>query len=292
MDLRQKSVSGRLYRLMLDAAERQGLDRAKIIRNIGIDEADIAASDARVSGDKHVMMLKLAETCMSRGGPPEGDVLVYLLSFPELAGVVCNSPTLRDALRKYVAYRDLIGTRLPEFWIHGVELPQQLVDRRIGEPAAIMDIFHVTLAVGIELVKQRVAFAVEDQLPDAEPFAHLGVERRRDLELPAVEPQRDVTMIDEQVGSHQLGELRRIEVIADIGKSDRRGNAGAAQRSRQQDRLRHAIIRRLYRDPAGAVVVRAGADIERIVSDAVAHRIEQPDRLAGLRQVARTIQAA
>jgi AraC-like DNA-binding protein len=109
VDLRQKSVSGRLYRLMLDAAERQGLDRAKIIRNIGIDEADIAASDARVSGDKHVVMLKLVEACMSRGDPAEGDVLLYLLSFPELAGVVCNSPTLRDALRKYVAYRDLIG---------------------------------------------------------------------------------------------------------------------------------------------------------------------------------------
>jgi AraC-like DNA-binding protein len=109
VNLRQKSVSGRIYRLMLYAAERQGFDRAKITRDIGIDEADIAASDARVSGDKHVVMLKLAETCMSRGSPPEGDVLHCLLSFPELAGVVCNSPTLRDALRNYVEYRDLIG---------------------------------------------------------------------------------------------------------------------------------------------------------------------------------------
>lgn len=109
MDLRQKSVSGRIYRLMLDAAERQGLDRRKIAHAIGIDEADIAAADARVSGDRHVAMLNLVETRMSSGSPAEGDMLDGLLLFPELAGVVCNSPTLRDALHNYVAYRDLIG---------------------------------------------------------------------------------------------------------------------------------------------------------------------------------------
>lgn len=109
MDLRQKSVSGRISRLMLDTAERQGFDRAKIIRDSGIDAADLAASDSRVSGDKHVVLLKLVESCMSRNALPETDVLRFLSSFPELAGVVCNSPTLRDALRNYVAYRDLIG---------------------------------------------------------------------------------------------------------------------------------------------------------------------------------------
>ena len=109
MDLRQKSVSGRIYRLMLEAAENAGLDRAQLTRMIGIDEADIAAPDARVSGDKHVAMLKVAERCMSGRSAAMGDVSLCLLPFPELAGVVCNSPTLRDALRNFVAYRDLIG---------------------------------------------------------------------------------------------------------------------------------------------------------------------------------------
>ena len=109
MDLRQKSVSGRFYRLMLDAVERQGLDRAKMARSIGIDEADIAAPDARVPGDRHVMMLKRADACKLEGSLPESDVSLGLLSFPEFAGVVCNSTTLRDALRNYVAYRDLLG---------------------------------------------------------------------------------------------------------------------------------------------------------------------------------------
>jgi AraC-like DNA-binding protein len=108
VDLRQKSVSARIYRGLLDAAERAGLDRTKVAQDIGLDEADIAAADARVPGDKHVAMLHLAERCITHGAP-EGDVLGGLLYFPELAGVLCNSPTLRDALRNYVTYRDLIG---------------------------------------------------------------------------------------------------------------------------------------------------------------------------------------
>ena len=108
MDLRQKSVSARLYQGLLDAAERQGMERTKLARDMGIREADLAAADARVSGDKHVAMLKLAENSLSLGAP-EGDMLDSLLFFPELAGVLCNSPTLRDALRNFVSYRDLIG---------------------------------------------------------------------------------------------------------------------------------------------------------------------------------------
>ncbi|MFT4068892.1 helix-turn-helix domain-containing protein [Paraburkholderia sp.] len=108
MELRQKTVSARIYRGLLDAAERQGLDPAKVAHDIGIDAADIAAADARVSGDRHVAMLRLAERSMPQGAP-DGDVSQCLLYFPELAGVLCNCPTLRDALRNYVAYRDLIG---------------------------------------------------------------------------------------------------------------------------------------------------------------------------------------
>ncbi|CAM2150984.1 AraC family transcriptional regulator [Pararobbsia alpina] len=109
MDLRQKSVSARIYRLLLDAAERHGLDRAELTRQIGIDEVDLAAPDARVPGDKHLAMLRVASRCFGRGEAPPGDVSQLLLPFPELAGVVCNSPTLRDALRRFIAYRDLIG---------------------------------------------------------------------------------------------------------------------------------------------------------------------------------------
>ncbi|MGF6854670.1 helix-turn-helix domain-containing protein [Paraburkholderia sp. CI3] len=136
MDLRQKSVSARIYRGLLDAAEREGLDRTKVAHDIGIDEADIAAADARVPGDKHVAMLQLAESRLMRGAP-EGDVLDGLLYFPELAGVLCNRPTLRDALRNYVTYRDLIGN---VDWLvmqeHGDEVAFEYVTEGEGRNAS------------------------------------------------------------------------------------------------------------------------------------------------------------
>jgi hypothetical protein len=149
---------------------------------------------------------------------------------------------LLSAAECSVAHRHPINTRLPKLWVGGTKIPQQLPDWRIGEPAAIVDILHVTLAIGIEFVKQRVALPVEDQLPDAEPLAHLRIERRRHLELPAVKLKRDITMVDEQIGIHQLRELWRIQMIADIGKPDRSGDAAGAEGGSQKDRLRHAIV--------------------------------------------------
>jgi AraC-like DNA-binding protein len=109
MDLRQKSVSARIYRFMLDEAERNGFDREKVARKIGIDEVEIAASDARVAGDKHIRLLSMAERHYAKRDFPVTDVYQALCLFPELAAVVCNSMTLRDALRNFVEYREQIG---------------------------------------------------------------------------------------------------------------------------------------------------------------------------------------
>jgi AraC-like DNA-binding protein len=108
VDLRQKSVSARLYKLMFAEAERNGLDWRALGAKLEIDEATIGASDARVTGDKHVRMLKLVARCFE---PPEpiADMSLCLLPFPELAGVVFNCATLREAMLQFVEYRDLIG---------------------------------------------------------------------------------------------------------------------------------------------------------------------------------------
>ncbi len=108
MDLRNKSVSARLYKLMFAEADRIGLDWRAIGASLEIDEAAIAASDARVTGDKHVRMLKLAAQCLDAHEPIE-DMSRCLLPFPELAGVVFNCATLREAMLRFVEYRDLIG---------------------------------------------------------------------------------------------------------------------------------------------------------------------------------------
>nr|WP_234476710.1 AraC family transcriptional regulator [Paraburkholderia aspalathi] len=85
------------------------MDRNEVSRVTGIEEADIASNDARVPGDKHVRMLQIATDCFAGAAPAVTDVSLALQPFPELAGVVCNSATLKDALRNVVRYRDLIG---------------------------------------------------------------------------------------------------------------------------------------------------------------------------------------
>jgi AraC-like DNA-binding protein len=109
MELRQKTVSATLYRWLFELAQRQGYDRRALSRAIGIDETVIDAPDGRVSGDKHVRFLKLTERWPLADEVFQPNVEVRLWPFPDLAGVVCNSRTLREALRHYVKYRDLIG---------------------------------------------------------------------------------------------------------------------------------------------------------------------------------------
>jgi AraC-like DNA-binding protein len=109
MELRQKTVAATLYRWLFELAQRQGYDRHALGRAIGIDDTVIDAPDGRVSGDKHVRFLALTEGWPLADGAFQPDVEVRLWPFPDLAGVVCNSRTLREALRHYVKYRDLIG---------------------------------------------------------------------------------------------------------------------------------------------------------------------------------------
>lgn len=109
MELRQKTVSAALYRWLFELAERQGYDRRALGRAIGIDETVIDAADGRVSGDRHVRFLKLAENWPLADEVFQPDIEMRLWPFPDLAGVVCNSGTLREALRHFVKYRDLIG---------------------------------------------------------------------------------------------------------------------------------------------------------------------------------------
>lgn len=92
MDLRNKSVSARLYKLMFAEADRIGLDWRAIGASLEIDEAAIAASDARVTGDKHVRMLKLAAQCLDAHEPME-DMSRCLLPFP-------NSPAWCSIARR------------------------------------------------------------------------------------------------------------------------------------------------------------------------------------------------
>src|ERR1700722_3271176 len=109
MELLQKSVSARVHRWFLELAEQNGRDRRVVCRTVGIGEDSLDASDARVAGDKHVRMVKMAADWTRPVELPQRGIAGWLQLFPELAGVVCNCSTLREALRRLVEFRDLIG---------------------------------------------------------------------------------------------------------------------------------------------------------------------------------------
>ncbi|RQR57560.1 AraC family transcriptional regulator [Burkholderia sp. Bp9125] len=109
MELRQKSVSIRIYRWLFDEAHAGGIDAAPLYAALGIGPADLNDDARRIAGDRHVAALQLASRWPLSWRRPPPQVVPWLTPFPELAGVACNAATMRDALRGYLRYRDLIG---------------------------------------------------------------------------------------------------------------------------------------------------------------------------------------
>ncbi|MGU7781821.1 helix-turn-helix domain-containing protein [Burkholderia sp. PU8-34] len=108
MKLQQKSVSIRIYRWLFDEARARGIDAAPLYAALGIGPADLDDDTRRIAGDRHVAALQLASRWRLAWRRPPW-VVPWLTPFPELAGVACNAQTLRNALRGYLHYRDLIG---------------------------------------------------------------------------------------------------------------------------------------------------------------------------------------
>ncbi|RKP47095.1 helix-turn-helix transcriptional regulator [Pararobbsia silviterrae] len=109
MDLRQKSVSAHILKMFLASAERHGLDPNQLRAFVGVTDAELAHADARVPGDKHLKMLAFAKGLHLREHAGEGDMPGWFAHFPELAGIVMNGATLREALRDFIEYRDFVG---------------------------------------------------------------------------------------------------------------------------------------------------------------------------------------
>jgi len=105
----QKTVSARIYRLFLAHAERNGCDPRAIAKGMGLDEDSLENPYARVSRDRHLSLLKMAAGWTVPFEPVKNGIAGWLRPFPELAGVVCNCPTLGDAMQHFVQYRDIIG---------------------------------------------------------------------------------------------------------------------------------------------------------------------------------------
>lgn len=136
MELHQKSVSVRIYRGLFDDARANGIDVAPLYATLGIGPADLADDARRIAGDRHVAAMRLTGAWPRSWHRPPADGVPWLAPFPELAGVTCNAPTLRDALHGYLRYRDLIGN---VDWIFARETGDAIafdyVDEGDGRPA-------------------------------------------------------------------------------------------------------------------------------------------------------------
>lgn len=109
MELRQKSVSIRIYRWLFDEVRACGIDAQPLYAALGIGPADLEDDARRIAGDRHVAALQLASRWPVSWRRPPPQVVPWLTPFPELAGVACNAATMRAALHGYLRYRDLIG---------------------------------------------------------------------------------------------------------------------------------------------------------------------------------------
>jgi len=105
----QKTVSARVYRSFLAHAERNGCDPEAICRAADLDEDFLENPYSRVTGDRHLSLLRMAAEWSIPCAPMSGGIAGWLRPFPEVAGVVCNCPTLGNALQRFAHYRDIIG---------------------------------------------------------------------------------------------------------------------------------------------------------------------------------------
>ncbi len=143
----------------------------------------------------------------------------------------------------------------------------------------VAQILHVGASVGVERVEERVVDAVEFQRADAEALAEREVEGRRGLHPAPVQPELAVAMIDEDVGAEAFEQLRRRQVIANVGETDPRRDAERARRGAEQRRLADAPPAAAGQHFAGDAGFRRGEIDVGVVADFVAHREEQADRL-------------
>jgi len=145
----------------------------------------------------------------------------------------------------------------------------------------VLHVLHVSTVARVEFLKQRIGPAVELSGPNAEPGAQLDVERGRGLDPLPLQIQDRVAVVHEIGQSAQpLLQLFGGEVIHHVRQPYPGLDSHRPRRCDQQVRLGDAVGGLGAQNVARNVALRRHAHGERVVAPAVAHRVEQPDRLA------------
>src|SRR5262245_17402392 len=156
------------------------------------------------------------------------------------------------------------------------ECAADLVERNVGEDAAIGEIFHVAPAGEIERVIDRIGDAVPFQWFKPEALGQLPVEGGRGLDPAAVEPDLGVAVIIEGVAAHQVREPLGGHVIADVGIAHARRDADGAAKRGHQSRLVHAVTVPRGQCGAGAIGLALHRRVVGVVAQAVADGVVEP----------------
>ena len=104
------------------------------------------------------------------------------------------------------------------------------------------------------------------------------------LDPAPAQPQVGVAVPDEQVGLHGLAHALGAQVVAHVGKTQARWNAGGAAGGGQQYRLGHAPAIAIFKHGACAHALLGQVDAVGVVAEPVAHR--QVERHRALSRVA------
>src|SRR5919201_5361718 len=165
------------------------------------------------------------------------------------------------------------GAEVEELGIGFAEDALDVFRRDVGILAAPVHVLHVPPVVLVVRMEDRVGEAVEIERLHAKALAQAQVECRRRLHPFAIELALGVAVIHEEVGTHLRGELRCRQVVLHVGEADARRDAGRARAGGEQRRLRYAPAQVLLEAYRGAVGLVRHEVLERVVTDAVTHRV-------------------
>src|SRR5882672_7649721 len=180
------------------------------------------------------------------------------------------------SLRRESLFRRVLA-ELVEARVRLAEDPLDLVDRHVGEAAAVAQVFHMAPLVLVEGMEDRVGRAVELERLDAKAAAESEVERRRALHPFAADAELGEAVEHEQVAAHRFGEARAGEVVLHVGEADAGLDACCPAAGGEQRRLADAEAFTGLEHGRRRVHRRLGEVEERVVADAVAHRVVKRD---------------
>ena len=153
------------------------------------------------------------------------------------------------------------------------------LERHVGKRAMVMQVFHVLVAIGRKLVKNRIAAAVEIEWLDLEKPAESLVKCRGRFDPFTFDKQVGVTMKRKIVTTQHLEHFRRRQVVCHVGKTQTGGNSLRTRRCREQNRFWYTEAAPGLKAIARFKNITIKIGDHHVIHDKITHRIIERYRL-------------